>query len=157
MASSAFISVMIKEVVEHESVLQCNNVEKAFQSKDSLDTLQKPFNTDQVSSLCLLICPHGDVENRNVFIPSFSAKYFSSFSPVQTLTMCLHFTQAGRKKNEQCMENVLWQFISANVLMEVTPKAMIKIHVGHVNHKLTGGPWDPFCPGGPGAPIGTSP
>lgn len=51
MASSAFISIVIKEVVEHESVLQCNNVEKAFQSKDSFDTLQKPFNTDQVSSL----------------------------------------------------------------------------------------------------------
>lgn len=80
-------------------------MEKAFQSKDSLDTLQKQTNTDRVSTLWLHICPHGDVE---IVIFSFQAflPNTSSLSPVKTHAMCLHLTQAGRK-NEHCMDNVL--------------------------------------------------
>lgn len=81
-------------------------MEKAFQSKDSLDTLQKPFNTDRVSTLWLHICPYGDVEivifSFQAFLPNTSALLVQSRP-----TQCVCIVLRQGEKNEHCMDNVL--------------------------------------------------
>lgn len=56
----------------------------------------------------LHICPHREVE---IVISSFRA-FQPSFSAVQSRTVCLYFTQAGRKGSRQGLENVYLGHVS---------------------------------------------
>lgn len=122
----------------------CNNVEKAFQSKEQPHSSPKIIQPSPSVYTGLHICPHQEVE---IIIFSFRAIRPNSPSPQSSrdphcvVCVCLHFAQAGGKGDKQGSEN--------RSRAHVAPEA--------TQNQLTAGPGGPFFPGGPGAPMGTSP